>query len=610
MSDWELVENNAPTQSDWEIAEQPEEKVENESFLDKLPRNIGIGLSKLGHSTLNIPYDVAKNIEQQGIGFGQVMNKTLPMEKYVGQNRLPDNKSYMQQLAEQFNQSHNVPEQYKNEDWAKSFAERIPHQKEYDFAEMLGQKGEPTLADKIIQNVIGYAPELYGGAQLGIAGAKKAIGLGESLLNKIKSPKIKLEELEKQANKLNNAMSKRKQNVNELNDEFNRNLKEHQEGLEQKQASVNERLENEFPIKSEEETLKNLSEASQRTRKDLEEQFNKRYNAFNESKFGQTQVKEPFDFHQIESELDSIPGLSEKTKEMGSNISRKTIESKDVLGNKKINTKEAQSGKVSDYIDFSKQLRDMAYEYTKAAKNAPYGEAKSYRAAAKKLREVKSQVESKIKNTIGDDAYGHYENINKDYGNLIGAIKESNTLSNAAYGREVSSNLFDKLLQPKNEQLRNYLYQQPDYIKAIREQIIQGNKHPLSYTKPVSKIQANQSKLNLLTDSQKSALREQNNLFKENEKLQNISKNAKKPETLTVAEEKEIRNFSPKANDFLNRIAHEKSISKQMEEEAKALGINKDELKKQWERRKLYMGLAGVYTIPASLGKIYNTITK
>lgn len=134
-----------------------------ESFLGKLPRNIGIGLAQGGHSTLNMPYDIAKNIEQQGAGFGQAMNKTLPMEKYVGQNRLPDNKSYMQQLAEQFNQSHNVPEQYKNEDWTKSFAERIPHQKEFDFAKALGQKGEPTLADKMIQKLVEHAPEIAGG---------------------------------------------------------------------------------------------------------------------------------------------------------------------------------------------------------------------------------------------------------------------------------------------------------------------------------------------------------------------------------------------------------------------------------------------------------------
>ncbi len=45
-----------------------------------------------------------------------------------------------------------------------SLANKIPHQQDYNFAQMLGQKGEPTWADTAIQKGAEYAPELLMGA--------------------------------------------------------------------------------------------------------------------------------------------------------------------------------------------------------------------------------------------------------------------------------------------------------------------------------------------------------------------------------------------------------------------------------------------------------------
>lgn len=133
----------------------------NEGIASWLPRDILIGLSNLGHKTVNTPYDLAKNIEHQGQSFVQSIDKTLPMEKYVGQNRLPNNKSYLQQLVDSFNKDHNVPEELQNKNWGIN-AENIPHQQEQDFAALLGQKGTPSTGSQIIQKGIEYAPELVG----------------------------------------------------------------------------------------------------------------------------------------------------------------------------------------------------------------------------------------------------------------------------------------------------------------------------------------------------------------------------------------------------------------------------------------------------------------
>lgn len=106
--------------------EEPEE-----SFFDKLPRNVGIGLANLGHTALNSPHDLTQGLEKQFQQFGNTLNKVSPLEKFG-----------MNQPSSKF-----------------SLSEHIPYQQDYNFAQMLGQKGEPTWADSIVQKGTEYAPE-------------------------------------------------------------------------------------------------------------------------------------------------------------------------------------------------------------------------------------------------------------------------------------------------------------------------------------------------------------------------------------------------------------------------------------------------------------------
>src|ERR1017187_6607208 len=85
---YEEVEGKHPRYG-YELAEQPKNKLEiykpprKQGFREKLPKNIKVGLTK---GILNQPYELAKNIEEQGNKFGKSINKTLPMEKYIGNN--------------------------------------------------------------------------------------------------------------------------------------------------------------------------------------------------------------------------------------------------------------------------------------------------------------------------------------------------------------------------------------------------------------------------------------------------------------------------------------------------------------------------------------------
>lgn len=102
-----------------------------EGFFHKLPRNIVAGLANLGHTTINLPHDLAQGLESSTQGIGNTINQALPFPAGLKQ--------------QQFNLS-----------------EHMPHQQEYDFAQMLGQKGEGTMLDNLIQKGVEYAPEIAG----------------------------------------------------------------------------------------------------------------------------------------------------------------------------------------------------------------------------------------------------------------------------------------------------------------------------------------------------------------------------------------------------------------------------------------------------------------
>ncbi len=138
MSDWVLTSSIAnksnkkatpKPKSDW-VLTSPKQK--EEGFLQKLPRNVGIGLANLGHSTLNAPHELVKSLENATQNIGQ--NNFIPPE-------IQNNVKFQ-----------NAPK----------ISSYIPKQQEYDFAKMLGQEGAPTFADTLVQKGVEYAPEILG----------------------------------------------------------------------------------------------------------------------------------------------------------------------------------------------------------------------------------------------------------------------------------------------------------------------------------------------------------------------------------------------------------------------------------------------------------------
>lgn len=107
-----------------------EPEPEEEGFWSKLPRNVVAGLAGLGHRTLNSPHDLVAGVEGQFRNFGESLGSALPKE-----------------LESKAHPSFRLSEQ-------------IPTQEEHNYAELLGQKGEPTIGDTLIQKGIEYSPDL------------------------------------------------------------------------------------------------------------------------------------------------------------------------------------------------------------------------------------------------------------------------------------------------------------------------------------------------------------------------------------------------------------------------------------------------------------------
>lgn len=117
----------------------PQEHAQPEqSFLNKLPRNIGAGLARGITGLANIPYDIAKMS-----GAGQRVDP------------------YEQRLMQAMGETQQQPN-----------AERIPHFNEHNYSKMLGITGEPTASDEAIQMATEFALPIGGAIKAGYKGLK------------------------------------------------------------------------------------------------------------------------------------------------------------------------------------------------------------------------------------------------------------------------------------------------------------------------------------------------------------------------------------------------------------------------------------------------------
>lgn len=121
---YKIIGKEDPSQYQFKNNEPSQE----ESFLNKLPRNILIGLTHAGRNLHNLPHDLISQLESNTKGIGDIF-KNLPGTENIAS--------------------------------PKSLSSRLPYDTN-NYADVFGQEGEGTLADTVIQKGIEHAPELLG----------------------------------------------------------------------------------------------------------------------------------------------------------------------------------------------------------------------------------------------------------------------------------------------------------------------------------------------------------------------------------------------------------------------------------------------------------------
>ena len=218
-------------------------------------------------------------------------------------------------------------------------------------------------------------------------------------------------------------------------------------------------------------------------------------------------IKEPFTTQDLN--LDKLKDVTFNTKNRAHGVSHDILEFKDDNGKMHKVIFPAENSSVKDYVDFSREMRDAAYNALRSAKNAAtHGDKQELRKTGNTLLQAWDRAEQKIHDTVGDEPYAHYRNIQNDYQHLMGPIKTEPVLHKAAYKKRIGGELFDTLLQPANERIRNHLYNNPGFTNALREHLIQGKSHPLTKGAQLNPAAINQDMQYLLTNEQKSALNE------------------------------------------------------------------------------------------------------
>jgi hypothetical protein len=514
----------------------------------------------------------------------------------------------------------------------KSFGKYAPHIPIHDIEEKLGilpeKKGESLVRTLSGFGLAGKLGKFSEASNLNRAGQGAAYAIGQeqnpitgALLASVPSlvkggqkaygylrePKKALTESQEALESIRHLFDAQKQAGQAEKTGVNSFLNQVQEGLTNRNQNLESQLPSIFPIKPKSETRLNLNSATSKAVNDLNENFNKRYNDF-EKQHGATEVKEPFNWHEIN--LDNLPHVSITTKNLGHKVSNDRLNYTNSEGENIAVNFPSKDATVNDYINFSRELRDAAWDASKSAKNATHAEATSLRKTSRQLRLLQSQAEEKIRASVGEQPFNQYKQIQKDYSQLMGPVKTEPALFNATYKGKISDKLHDTLLQPNNQHIRNYLYRSPEYTDALREHLMQGKNHPLKQAAPFNPASINEDIQYLLTPQQKAAQAERSQYHQAQNQLNDISKYIKKPEEMTPQQEQMAKGFHPKTSEYLSNEAQRREITRHLEQQQKEHQIKKEEHAKILNKRRIKTGVAGAAVAYTQQHKIANLIKK
>ena len=418
---------------------------------------------------------------------------------------------------------------------------------------------------------------------------------GKNIYRKV-NPKInELEDVRKQQYENRLRQSGQEDLPTQSNNIFNQYANEHRMSLAEQQQAAHENVLQHFPELSTADTNKALQEQTEQHVKKLYADLGARYNAFGNTEAGQSKIKEPFSFEDIESHL---KGAKRITKSAARKVSTNTSEKESPYAPFSTETLEIthppKNGTVNDYITFMRQTRDNALLASKNAKQAPTElERKRWLDTADRLRKLQTATEKKMKDTIPEN-YNEFQEIQNDYKNKYAQPLESPAIRKAAYDKTISSGLHAALNQPKAAGLREHLYEQPSYVQALKQHLLQEGKHPLRTNNIDQDVRA------LLSPNELMALHQHENAGNQIRNFEELIRSVKQPKNLYLGQIEDYKQYSPAVKNFIEAQATQQTTAKNLKKEAERLKISEKELKEAIHKRKLQLIAGG--SVASALG--------
>lgn len=319
----------------------------------------------------------------------------------------------------------------------------------------------------------------------------------------------------------------------------------------------------------------------------LNSSFNDRFKSWsNES--GNKQVSIPM----VTSgdDLKSIGVTTSSALKQQSKLKPKTVELSilDQHGDPYKLTIPGKSSTVDHYLDFYRTTRDLAGEAQRKAREAAIDSDRiKLQDQAKSLRKLSNDAFSTIQKNVSPSQFEKLQKLHNEYGQLKGGFYESPELTRAYYGKEshpsTTTNLTSK---SKFEPIHNWLSEnEPGYISALKAQRFSGEGHPLSIddlnsqSKGIINLQKTEKDTaNLLSNHEKELLQNRVNLSQEAEYINKIKSAIKQKglnEKLEKVSRSQIKGYTPKVKQALERIEKSNNHQNQLEKEARLLGIDK-----------------------------------
>jgi hypothetical protein len=466
-----------------------------------------------------------------------------------------------------------------------------------------------------IPGIGGEVPEMAG--NLKSATKNKLNKVKENIkkpINELEEHKNQIAEIKKQLETNKGEIGTAKENAaNYVNKEL-----EASHGEEQANTK---KLESLLPNKAESETNENLSTALSNSLEHINKKFEHRYNNFSESEAGQSPIKQPFKSSEFEKTFAGDKNISPEIKSLSEKIA---VQEREMPGTGAKIEAPPENATVNDYVRFMREARDSAHNaYNKATTDitlTPEQKGK-YRALGDKYKALQEQAIDKIKDSISPEHFKQFQKIQEDWGKLAAPFKPSESsgvLHNAAKEGLISDNLWKVLNQKNNKDIKEFLLNNKEVQKALREHETRAEGHPIAgkdlaqQEKAISKLEnTKQDTHNLMTQEQKSALKEQKDIASKRQKIADLLSKVNSPKfdsILKSFERNEIKNYSPEARAYIDNIEelHNKqtSIEKKISELMEEKGAKETAAAKRKKQITIAKYVASAIGYKAGIGKI------